>query len=331
MGQETSTSSARKASITMSAQQKDLRLDRLNRLEDKINQTKKVVDSNEPGVRILTRKLMEMKSCFREYEDAHMTYITKERNEEDKKTATDEHTTWVDKYDEVSDPAEGLLETLEKAALPDPLVPLAQQKDLIKNKIDSAYKISNERIKRLKDFLDDDFLNARTNEAHAPNTAQLEKFDSGISHIRAQLDAEYNPLFGQLEECCATQAELKEVEEKKKGIRETLTLELDNTIKFGPDVEWVNDNLNYEVNVKRKDIFAKEILKYLPSVDVSLLQASYSGIRPIMNKKDKKMSDFIINTAVDHNIAGLINLYGIESPGLTSSLSLAKLIAKQII
>ena len=50
-----------------------------------------------------------------------------------------------------------------------------------------------------------------------------------------------------------------------------------------------------------------------------------------MNKKDKTMSDFIINTAVDHNIAGLINLYGIESPGLTSSLSLAKLITKQII
>ncbi len=50
-----------------------------------------------------------------------------------------------------------------------------------------------------------------------------------------------------------------------------------------------------------------------------------------MNKKDKTMRDFIINTSIDHNIAGLINLYGIESPGLTSSLSLAKLITKQII
>ena len=115
------------------------------------------------------------------------------------------------------------------------------------------------------------------------------------------------------------------------GLGIHLTLELDNTIKFGPDVEWVDNNLNYEVDAKRKNIFTKEILKYIPTLDVSLLQASYSGIRPIMNKKNKKMSDFIINTASDHNIAGLINLYGIESPGLTSSLSLAKLTAKQII
>jgi L-2-hydroxyglutarate oxidase LhgO len=115
------------------------------------------------------------------------------------------------------------------------------------------------------------------------------------------------------------------------GLGIHLTLELDNTIKFGPDIEWVDNNLDYKVNTKRKDNFTKEILKYIPTLDVSLLQASYSGIRPIMNKKDKTMSDFIINTAVDHNIAGLINLYGIESPGLTSSLSLAKLITKQII
>jgi len=115
------------------------------------------------------------------------------------------------------------------------------------------------------------------------------------------------------------------------GLGIHLTLELDNTIKFGPDVEWVDNNFDYEVDAKRKDIFAKEILKYLPTADVSLLQASYSGIRPIMNKKDKTMRDFIINTSIDHNIAGLINLYGIESPGLTSSLSLAKLITKQII
>ena len=115
------------------------------------------------------------------------------------------------------------------------------------------------------------------------------------------------------------------------GLGIHLTLEMDNTIKFGPDVEWVDDNINYQVNVERKKLFSKEILKYLPSLDVNLLQPNYSGIRPIMNKKDKSMRDFIINTEKDHKIRGLINLYGIESPGLTSSLSLANYISKKIL
>jgi len=80
----------------------------------------------------------------------------------------------------------------------------------------------------------------------------------------------------------------------------------------------------------KKDLFIEEIRKYLPSLDINLLQPSYSGIRPIMNKKDKSMRDFIINTSKDHQILGLINLYGIESPGLTSSLPLANYIAKLI-
>ena len=110
-----------------------------------------------------------------------------------------------------------------------------------------------------------------------------------------------------------------------------LTLELDNTIKFGPDVEWVEDINNYRVNINRKKNFVKEIEKYLPSLDANLLQPSYSGIRPIMNKKDKSMRDFIIDTEDSHNIPGLINLYGIESPGLTSSLSLAKYIVGNLL
>ena len=115
------------------------------------------------------------------------------------------------------------------------------------------------------------------------------------------------------------------------GLGIHLTLELDNTIKFGPDVEWVVNYNDYSVNLKRKDIFFNEILNYLPSLDPSLLQPSYSGIRPIMNKKNKLMRDFEINSFKDHKIEGLINLYGIESPGLTSSLSLANYITKMII
>ena len=115
------------------------------------------------------------------------------------------------------------------------------------------------------------------------------------------------------------------------GLGIHLTLEMDNTIKFGPDVEWVDDTDNYEVNLNRKNEFIEEILKYLPTLDVNLLTANYSGIRPIINKKDKSMRDFIINSEKNHNIPGLINLYGIESPGLTSSLALAKYISENYI
>ena len=112
------------------------------------------------------------------------------------------------------------------------------------------------------------------------------------------------------------------------GLGIHLTLEMDNTVKFGPDVEWIDNIDNYEVDENKKDEFIAEILKYLPTLDANLLTTSYSGIRPIMNKKDKSMRDFIIDSNKDHNILGLINLYGIESPGLTSSLSLAKHISE---
>ena len=118
---------------------------------------------------------------------------------------------------------------------------------------------------------------------------------------------------------------------EKFGLGIHLTLELDNTIKFGPDVEWIEKNDQYQVNPERKTLFVNEIIKYFPSLNTDLLKPSYSGIRPIMNKKDKSMRDFIINSEKDHKIPGLINLYGIESPGLTSSLSLANYIANNFI
>jgi len=113
------------------------------------------------------------------------------------------------------------------------------------------------------------------------------------------------------------------------GLGIHLTLNMDNKINFGPDVEWVDNKEDYKVSNDRKEIFANEISKYLPSLDVSLLQPNYSGIRPIINKKDKSMRDFIIQSEEDHNIPGLINLFGIESPGLTASLSLANFISNK--
>ena len=108
------------------------------------------------------------------------------------------------------------------------------------------------------------------------------------------------------------------------GLGIHLTLELDHSVKFGPDVEWVNDPKDYSVNEKRKNSFVSEIKKYFPSIDENILYPSYAGIRPILHSKDKLMRDFVIQTQLDHSIPNLINLYGIESPGLTSSLAIAK-------
>jgi len=102
-----------------------------------------------------------------------------------------------------------------------------------------------------------------------------------------------------------------------------LTPELDNSVKFGPDFEWVKDHGNYTVNINKKKIFINEIKKYLPDFDSNSLNPSYAGIRPIIEKKDKSKRDFIIQTDSTHSIPNLINLYGIDSPGLTSSLALS--------
>jgi len=108
------------------------------------------------------------------------------------------------------------------------------------------------------------------------------------------------------------------------GLGIHLTLELDHSVKFGPDVEWIDDPNNYIVDENRKNNFIPEIKKYFPSFNANLLQPSYAGIRPILNKKDKSMRDFVIQSEATHSIPNLINLYGIESPGLTSSLAIAK-------
>ena len=92
--------------------------------------------------------------------------------------------------------------------------------------------------------------------------------------------------------------------------------------RFGPDVEWVEE-INYEVDVSRKQDFYEDIKKYLPSFDGSLLKPGYSGIRPKLKNKGEGKSDFLIQGSDDHKISNLVNLFGIESPGLTSSLVIA--------
>ncbi len=109
-----------------------------------------------------------------------------------------------------------------------------------------------------------------------------------------------------------------------------LTLEVDHSIKFGPDAEWVDDPYDYSVNENLKSKFVNSINQYLPDISEEMLSPSYAGLRPITSKDDRVKRDFTISTVENHQIENLINLYGIESPGLTSSLAIAKYVAERI-
>ena len=109
-----------------------------------------------------------------------------------------------------------------------------------------------------------------------------------------------------------------------------LTLEVDRSIKFGPDAEWVEDPYDYSVNEKLKSKFVNSINKYLPNISEDMLSPSYAGLRPITSKEDRMKRDFTISTVENHQIENLVNLYGIESPGLTSSLAIAKYVVERL-
>ncbi|TGS57721.1 FAD-dependent oxidoreductase, partial [Mesorhizobium sp. M1D.F.Ca.ET.183.01.1.1] len=106
-----------------------------------------------------------------------------------------------------------------------------------------------------------------------------------------------------------------------------LTLDLGGTARFGPDVEWT-DRLDYGVDPSRGERFYAEIRKYWPELADESLQPAYSGIRPKLSGPGEANSDFVIQDAPTHGVAGLVNLFGIESPGLTSSLAVAEHVAR---
>ncbi|KAM0247358.1 hypothetical protein ACHAQJ_009893 [Trichoderma viride] len=114
------------------------------------------------------------------------------------------------------------------------------------------------------------------------------------------------------------------------GLGTHLTLDMAGRIRFGPDVEWVDDPNNLTVNASRLDQAVAEIKKYLPGVDASALVPDYAGIRPKLAHKgaalatDKSFEDFIVRK--EEGYEGWVNLLGIESPGLTSSLAIAEMV-----
>lgn len=107
------------------------------------------------------------------------------------------------------------------------------------------------------------------------------------------------------------------------GLGVHLTLDLAGRARFGPDVEWVAAE-DYEVDPTRADVFYGEIRKYWPELPDGSLVPDYSGIRPKITGPLAPAGDFFIQDADRHGVPGLVNLFGIESPGLTSSLALAE-------
>ena len=106
------------------------------------------------------------------------------------------------------------------------------------------------------------------------------------------------------------------------GLGVHLTLDMVGQARFGPDVEWV-DSIDYAVDPARAERFYPAIRRYWPTLPDDALMPSYSGIRPKIVPPAVAVQDFLIQGPRDHGIDGLINLFGIESPGLTSSLAIA--------
>ena len=109
---------------------------------------------------------------------------------------------------------------------------------------------------------------------------------------------------------------------EKAGLGVHVTVDLGGQVRFGPDVEWV-DRIDYDVDPARADKFYAAVRKYYPDLADGAIQPGYSGIRPKIQAPGEPAKDFVIQGPEDHGIDGLINLYGIESPGLTSSLAIA--------
>ena len=113
------------------------------------------------------------------------------------------------------------------------------------------------------------------------------------------------------------------------GLGVHVTLDMSGAVRFGPDVEWINE-IDYGVDPKRAENFYAAIRQYYPKLMDNTLHPGYSGIRPKIAPKGSTAGDFMIQGPHDHGIPGLINMYGIESPGLTASLTLADLVSQKL-
>lgn len=113
------------------------------------------------------------------------------------------------------------------------------------------------------------------------------------------------------------------------GLGVHLTLDMGGQAKFGPDTEWV-DSEDYSLDARRADGFYEAIRSYWPGLADGALQPGYTGIRPKITGPGQPAADFRVSGPAEHGVPGLVNLFGIESPGLTSSMALAHAVASSL-
>lgn len=111
------------------------------------------------------------------------------------------------------------------------------------------------------------------------------------------------------------------------GLGVHLTLDLGGQAKFGPDVQWVDSPDDLTVDPARGQRFYSEVRRYWPELQDGALQPGYAGIRPKISGPGAPAADFVIAGPANHGVAGLVNLFGIESPGLTASLAIGEHVA----
>ena len=115
------------------------------------------------------------------------------------------------------------------------------------------------------------------------------------------------------------------------GLGVHLTIDLGGQAKFGPDAEWVDSPDDLLVEPSRSDAFYAEVRKYWPALKDGALQPGYAGIRPKLQGPDEPAGDFVIQGEAVHGVPGLVNLFGIESPGLTSSLAIGEVVSQMLL
>lgn len=108
------------------------------------------------------------------------------------------------------------------------------------------------------------------------------------------------------------------------------TNDIAGSCRFGPDAEWIDD-VDYTFEAQRKPGFIEAIRRYFPGVDPGKLSPAYTGIRPKLYAAGQPAADFDIQDAATHGLPGLVNLFGIESPGLTSSLAIADQVSGRLL
>ena len=107
------------------------------------------------------------------------------------------------------------------------------------------------------------------------------------------------------------------------------TNDMGGALRFGPDVSWI-DAVDYAFDASRKTQFVAAVRSYFPQLDEAKLSPAYTGIRPKLYGPGEPATDFVVQSPAEHGVRNLVNLFGIESPGLTSSLALAEFVAEAL-